>query len=89
MNPLKGDRIVKAVDIVAAKQTFKTPTAIKVGDREVIRNRSFTRVSTTLTLTDTGLGSDVPEFNPLKLLADSSNPRRIRRTSLPLRTTPR
>jgi len=74
VNPAKGDRLIKAIDIVAAKQTFKTPTAIKIGDREVIKNRTFTRISTTLTLSDTGLGADVPEFNPLKLLADSSNP---------------
>jgi murein DD-endopeptidase MepM/ murein hydrolase activator NlpD len=74
VNPKKGDRILKAVDIVAAKQTFKTPTAIKVGDKEVMKSRAFTRVSTTLTLTDTGLGADVPSFNPLKLLADSNNP---------------
>lgn len=74
VNPAKGDRLIKAIDIVAAKQTFKTPTAIKVGDHEIIKNRTFTRVSTTLTLSDTGLGADVPEFNPLKLLSDSSNP---------------
>jgi hypothetical protein len=74
VNPAKGDRLIKAIDIVAAKQTFKTPTAIKVGDHEVVRNRTFTRVSTTLALSDTGLGADVPAFNPLKLLADSSNP---------------
>jgi len=74
VNPLKGDRIVKPVDIVAAKQVFKLPTAVKLGDKEVIRNHAFTRVSTTLALADTGLGADVPEFNPLKLLADSRNP---------------
>ena len=73
VNPRKGDRLNQPVDIVAAKQTFKTPTAVKVGDREVMRSRSFTRVSTTLTMTDTGLGADVPDFNPLKLLADSRN----------------
>jgi murein DD-endopeptidase MepM/ murein hydrolase activator NlpD len=74
VNPGKGDRIVRAVDIVAAKQTFKTPIPIRIGDKEVLRNRSFTRVSTTLTLSDTGLGADVPDFNPLQLLADSNNP---------------
>jgi murein DD-endopeptidase MepM/ murein hydrolase activator NlpD len=73
VNPRKGDRIVKAVDIVAAKQTFKTPTAVRIGDHEVVRSRSFTRVSTTLALSETGLGADVPDFNPLKFLADSSN----------------
>lgn len=74
VNPAKGDRLIKSVDIVAAKQTYKTPTAIRVGDHEVIKTRTFTRVSTTLTMSDTGLSADVPEFNPLKLLADSSNP---------------
>lgn len=74
VNPAKGDRLIKSVDIVAAKQTYKTPTAIKVGDHEVIKTRTFTRVSTTLTMSDTGLSADVPEFNPLKLLSDSSNP---------------
>jgi len=74
VNPAKGDRLIKSVDVVAAKQTYRTPTAIRVGDREVIKNRTFTRVSTTLTLSDTGLSADVPVFNPLKLLADSSNP---------------
>jgi murein DD-endopeptidase MepM/ murein hydrolase activator NlpD len=74
VNPRKGDRIVRGLDMVAAKQTFKTPTTIRVGDRDVVRNRAFTRVSTTLTLSDTGLGADVPVFNPLQMLADSSNP---------------
>jgi murein DD-endopeptidase MepM/ murein hydrolase activator NlpD len=74
VNPKKGDRILKAVDIVAAKKSFKTPTAIRVGDKEIMKTRSFTRVSTTLTLAETGLAADVPDFNPLKLLADANNP---------------
>lgn len=49
VNPRKGDRLVKSVDIVAAKQTFRTPTTIRSGDKEVVRTRSFTRVATTLT----------------------------------------
>ena len=74
VNPRKGDRIVRGLDMVASKQTFKTPTTIRVGDHDVVRNRAFTRVSTTLTLSDTGLGADVPDFNPLQMLADSRNP---------------
>ena len=35
MNPGKGDRLVRPVDIVAAKQTFKAPTTIRIGDKEV------------------------------------------------------
>jgi murein DD-endopeptidase MepM/ murein hydrolase activator NlpD len=73
VNPRKGDRLVKAVDIVAAKQTFKAPTTISVGDREVVRVRTFTRVATPLIMSPTGFADDVPRFNPLKLLADSRN----------------
>ncbi len=74
VNTKKGDRLLKAVDIVAAKQTFKAATAVKVGDKEVMKTHNFTRVATTLTQTETGLAADVPDFNPLKLLADSNNP---------------
>ena len=67
VNPGKGDRLVRPVDIVAAKQTFKAPTTIRVGDKEVVKARTFTHVGTTLTLTPTGFADAVPEFNPLKL----------------------
>lgn len=74
VNPRKGDRLVKSIDIVAAKQTFRTPTTVRSGDKEVVRTRSFTRVATALTLASVGFGDDVPVFNPLKLLADARNP---------------
>ena len=34
VNPRKGDRLVKSVDIVAAKQSFRTPTIVKSGEKE-------------------------------------------------------
>ncbi|VTZ51778.1 Peptidase M23 [Methylocella tundrae] len=70
----KADRLVKSVDIVAAKQTFRAPTAIKVGDKEVMKVHTFTRVETTLLLNSAGFAEDVPPFNPLKILADARNP---------------
>jgi murein DD-endopeptidase MepM/ murein hydrolase activator NlpD len=73
VNPRKADRLVKSVDIVAAKQTFKAPTTVKAGDKDIIRNRNFTSVSTTLTLVDTGMGDDIPPFDPLKLLTSARN----------------
>lgn len=72
VNPRKADRLVKPVDIVAAKQTFRTDAPTRVGDREVIRKRAFTRVSTALTVTSAGYADDVPRFNPLRLLADKA-----------------
>jgi murein DD-endopeptidase MepM/ murein hydrolase activator NlpD len=73
VNPKKGDRILRAVDIVAAKQTFKTTTTAKAGEKEVVRTRAYTHVATTLTLSPTNFADEVPSFNPLKLLADSRN----------------
>jgi hypothetical protein len=65
VNPGKGDRLVRPIDIVAAKQTFKAPTTIKIGDKEVVKTRPFTILSTTLTMTPTGFADAVPPFDPL------------------------
>ena len=73
-NGRKGDRLLKSVDLVAAKQSFRTPTPISVGDREVVRTRGFTRVATTLSLVSTGMADEVPAFNPIKILNDARNP---------------
>ncbi len=63
----KGDRLVRPIDIIAAKQSFKAQTTIKIGDKDVVKARPFTRVATTLTTTPTGYADAVPPFNPLKL----------------------
>ncbi len=73
VNPKKGDRIVRAVDMVAAKQTFKTTTTARAGEKEVVRTRAYTHVATTLTLAPSPYADDVPPFNPLKLLTDARN----------------
>jgi len=70
VNPKKGDRLLRAIDVVAAKQSFKTATTVKAGDKEVIRTKQFTHISTTLTPTPTQFADEVPVFNPLKLNAD-------------------
>ncbi len=74
INGGKGDRLMKSVDLVAAKQSFRTSARITVGEREVMRMRGFTRISTPLTLSSTGFADDVPPFNPIKLLNDARNP---------------
>jgi murein DD-endopeptidase MepM/ murein hydrolase activator NlpD len=63
----KGDRLLRPIDMVSDKQTYRVPTTIKVGDKEVVKARAFTRLQTTLTLTPTGYADAVPPFNPLKL----------------------
>ena len=72
LHPRKGDRLVKSVDIAAARQTFRTPVAIKVGDREVVRQRAFTRVATPLALASLGYSRDVPEFNAMRLMGENA-----------------
>ena len=74
VNPKKGDRIMRGVDVVAAKQTFRTATTARSGDKEVVRTKAFTHVSTPLTLASTSFADEVPLFNPLKLMSDSRNP---------------
>ncbi|WP_131114196.1 M23 family metallopeptidase [Lichenihabitans psoromatis] len=65
----RGDRLLKTVDIVAEKQTFRAPTTVNIGDKQIIKLRGYTHVATTLTTTPTDLADEVPPFNPLKLLS--------------------
>jgi murein DD-endopeptidase MepM/ murein hydrolase activator NlpD len=67
VSPGKGDRLLRPIDIVSDKQTYKVPTTIRIGDKEVVKERAFTRLQTTLTTTPTGFSDAVPLFNPLKL----------------------
>jgi murein DD-endopeptidase MepM/ murein hydrolase activator NlpD len=67
VNAGKGDRLLRPVDMVSDKETYKVPTTIRLGDKEVVKARAFTRLQTTLTTTPTGFADAVPPFNPLKL----------------------
>ena len=60
----KGDRLVRPVDVIAAKQTFKADTPVKVGDGEVVKTRIFTYLSTNLSTAPSNFASAVPPFNP-------------------------
>ena len=84
VNPRKADRLVKSIDIVAAKQTFKAPTTVKSGDKDIVRSKLFTSVSTTLTLVDTGLGDEIPPFDPLKLLTSARNAPGVQQSDIPV-----
>ncbi len=70
VNTGKGDRLVRPVDIVAAKQSFSVTTPVKIGDKEVIKARAYTMLSTTLTTTATSFAAAVPPFDPLKTVGD-------------------
>jgi murein DD-endopeptidase MepM/ murein hydrolase activator NlpD len=67
----KGDKLIRNADLTSAKQTFKTPTTIKAGDREVIKVKGFARLSAPLLLVGGAFQDEIPAFNPLKMLTDS------------------
>ncbi|HXW72284.1 MAG TPA: M23 family metallopeptidase [Methylocella sp.] len=73
VNAHKADRLVKAADIIAEKQSFQAPAAVRAGDKEIMKVRAFTHVATTLTLASFGFSDEVPPFNPLKVLAGARN----------------
>lgn len=69
----KGDRMSLLGDAPSARQTFRVSTATKVGDREIIKVRPFTRVSANLAMSTTSVSANVPRFNPAQLVSDSVN----------------
>ncbi len=71
----KGDKLVRAEMIASAKQQLRTPVTIRVGDREVIKPRSFVRLATNLSLTSGVHATDIPPFNPLRLFAEDNGER--------------
>jgi murein DD-endopeptidase MepM/ murein hydrolase activator NlpD len=69
----KGDKLIRSIDLTSAKQVFKTPTTIRAGDREVIKVKSFARLSAPLLLAGGAFAEETPAFNPLKMLTDSGS----------------
>jgi murein DD-endopeptidase MepM/ murein hydrolase activator NlpD len=67
----KGDRLGAEPETVSARQTMKVSSTTRQGDREIVRMRPFVRVSATLAQAPTERASEVPPFNPLKVLAES------------------
>ncbi len=69
----KADRLVKSEPVLAARQAFKAPVTLRVGQREVIKVRPFVRIATGLSLTSGQYATDIPPFNPLKLFAEGTD----------------
>jgi len=68
----KGDRLI-ANELISARQSFKAPTPVKVGDQEIIKLQPYVRVSTNLVLTPIGYSNDIPSFDPLKIFAGADD----------------
>lgn len=69
---LKGDKLIRAETVAAAKQSFRAPMTLRAGDREVIKVRGFVRISTALSLTSGIAATDIPPFNPLRFFSDGA-----------------
>ena len=69
----KGDKLISTSDIGAAKQVARLPDTIKVGDREIIKARLFTRVTSAVSLSAPNVADDIPPFNPLQIVAAAAN----------------
>jgi hypothetical protein len=66
----KADRMTLLVDHSTARQTLRVSTTTRVADREIVRVRPFVRVATNLATHPSEFASNVPEFNPVKLMQE-------------------
>jgi murein DD-endopeptidase MepM/ murein hydrolase activator NlpD len=66
----KTDRLSTVGEPNVSRQILRVPISTRVRDRELIRTRTFARVSGNLSLTASELSANIPPFNPQKLLAD-------------------
>ncbi|KAB1077468.1 M23 family metallopeptidase [Methylobacterium soli] len=66
----KGDRLVRNLMIASAKQSFRSPVTVRLGEREIIKVRPFVRVSTALSMSTGVFAGEVPRFDPMKFVSD-------------------
>ncbi|NJL29603.1 MAG: hypothetical protein HC897_17800 [Thermoanaerobaculia bacterium] len=67
----KSDRSEPVVETTTgARNTQRISVSNKVGDREIFRQRPFTRVASNLAQTTTSVSRGIPPFNPLRLQTD-------------------
>ena len=67
----KSDRLPPVQESSSARNVLRDTRAVRVGDREVMRVRTFVRVSANLTMTTSEITASIPPFNAQKLLAQS------------------
>jgi hypothetical protein len=66
----KSDKLVQQAPLPSARQVIRAPFSQRVGDREVVRNRSFIKLAAGLSLTAGNFTADIPPFNPLRLFSE-------------------
>jgi len=76
----KADRLNMTEQTSSARQSFKAPMTIRIGEREAIKVRNFVRIATNLSLTAGTYAADIPPFNPLRLFAEGMDEQRVEPT---------
>jgi murein DD-endopeptidase MepM/ murein hydrolase activator NlpD len=70
----KTDRLPPPSEASAARQVIRVSRAERVGNRDIMRVRPYTRISGNLSLTTSDLSSKIPPFNAQRLLTDVGSP---------------
>ena len=71
----KGDRLIRNPMIASARQSFRAPVTVRLGDREIIKAKPFVRITTPLSLTVGTYASEPPKFDPMKFASDEPQER--------------
>jgi murein DD-endopeptidase MepM/ murein hydrolase activator NlpD len=70
----KTDRLPPPSEASAARTVIRVSRAERVGNRDIMRVRPYTRISGNLSLTTSELSSKIPPFNAQRLLTDVGSP---------------
>ncbi len=67
----KTDRLPTFTEAAVEHEVLRVPTVTRSREREMVRVRSYERVSGNLSLTISDISAKIPPFNPQKLLAEA------------------
>jgi murein DD-endopeptidase MepM/ murein hydrolase activator NlpD len=70
----KADRLPPPSESSAARSVIRVSTAMRVGNRDVMRVRPFVRISGNLSMTTSDLSAKIPPFNAQRMLTDVGSP---------------
>ncbi len=70
----KSDRLPPPGDSTASRSVMRVSMVTRVGNRDVMRVRPFTRISGNLSMTTSDLSAKIPPFNAQRMLSDVGAP---------------
>jgi murein DD-endopeptidase MepM/ murein hydrolase activator NlpD len=70
----KGDRLRPTEERVASRQVLQVSTVTRQGERDFIKLKPFARVTASLAVRGEEFAAKVPEYDPLRIFADTSEP---------------